>query len=72
MRRPLLLVSTAAPATTSLLELAALGADVRLGVRAGDTGGGAEVLDGLASLAATLQQHSLAAHGRTQSQLVES
>lgn len=67
----LLLVTTAAPATSCPLEFASLGAHKRLGVRVRHTRSQSEVLDGLAGVATTLDQDSLASGRRLKGELVE-
>jgi hypothetical protein len=57
-------------ATTSTLELATLGADERLGVASGDTGG-TEVLDGLTGVLRTTEQDGVLTSRSTESKLVK-
>lgn len=67
----LLLVATAAPATTRPLELTSLRAYQRFGVRVWHTRSRAEVSYGLTLFAWSLDEHGLATSWRFQSQLIE-
>lgn len=58
-------------ATAGPCLLVSLGAHIGLGVRAWRARGRAEVTNGLAGVAATLDQHRLAAGGGTKRQLIE-
>merc|ERR1719326_1973630 len=66
------LVTTRLPAATSRLELAALGADVRLGAAARNTWCLTEVTLRLTSVDRATKEHSAEAKRRPQCQLVES
>jgi hypothetical protein len=72
--RYLNLEASGSPASTGLLELSALGDDVRLdgivSVGVGDSCAVAEVSDGLAGVLGAAQQHGVGALGGAQGKLI--
>merc|ERR1711953_1428678 len=66
----LLLVASGRSPASGSLELAALGANERLGAGVGDSGS-SKVLDGLALLAGSLHEHRVLPGGSPDGQLVE-
>jgi len=66
----LLLVSSGLPPASGSLELASLGPDEGLGVGVGSSGS-SKMLDGLASLAGSLQKNGVLSSRSSQSKLVK-
>lgn len=67
----LVLVASAATATTSTLKLPSLAADIRLGVGVGYTRSSAKVLDGLTSVLRAAEEDSITASRSDESELIK-